>query len=202
MENQKFVTDSFTWATQAKGAGQQESVSQTRDVFRARLDRFYKDLANAEWSEEDCALLTAAIGEIGNNCFDHNLGQWHDDPGCWFEWKFIEKSSRCLIVVADRGQGIFSSLSRMDRDIKTDQDAVNVAFSKILSGRSPEKRGNGLKFVRQIVNGNSKRGLLFLSGKGRMVLGTLGSAAEGYVLHPQQDNPVIGTWALLLGEKL
>jgi hypothetical protein len=158
-------------------------------------------MVSASKSEADSALLTAVAGEIGHNCFDHNLGQWRDEPGCWFDWGSIScaNGTALWILVADRGQGIRASLERVDPSLGTDQQALDAAFSRILSGRSPEKRGNGLKFVKQIVNGNSRRGLLFLSGRGRMVLGTLGSMAEKIAPHPTDGKNVPGTWALLLG---
>ncbi len=189
---------SYAWASNSRAPDHAEAVASTRDIFRTRLDRFYREIKAASWPEADTALLTAVVGEIGNNCFDHNLGQWQDVPGCWFEWGLSAEKS-VWVLIADRGQGVRASLGRVDSSIKTDQDALDAAFSKILSGRSPEKRGNGLKFVKQIINGNSKRGLLFLSGKGHIVIGHLGSAAEKQAtLGP--DSGVPGTWALLLGE--
>ena len=192
---------SYTWATALDAQRSLVPIAQTRDVFRARLDRFYREMAGSSWCETDNALLTSIVGEIGNNCFDHNLGQWRDEPGCWFDWSPILNNSILWIVVADRGQGVRASLGRVDPSIHTDQDALDAAFSRILSGRSPEKRGNGLKFVKQIVNGDSKRGLLFLSGMGRIVLGHLGASLEKYVPDPPGRQNVPGTWALLVGEK-
>lgn len=198
---QELILASYTWATTLDAPRNREPTAQTRDVFRARLDRFYKEMLGLSWSEADSALLTAVAGEIGNNCFDHNLGQWRDEPGCWFEWGSFSDQPISWIVVADRGQGVRASLSRVDPSIHSDQDALDAAFSRILSGRSPEKRGNGLKFVKQIVNGDSKRGLLFLSGNGRMILGSLGPSMEKVVPDPTGGKNIPGTWALILGEK-
>ena len=196
---QERITASYIWATQANESEPSETVAQTRDVFRTRLDRFYRDMVKASSSETDSALLTAVAGEIGNNCFDHNLGQWRDVPGCWFEWGLFLEKPIWWILIADRGQGVRASLERVDASIHTDQEALDAAFSKVLSGRSPEKRGNGLKFVKQVVNGDSKRGLLFLSGMGRIVLGQLGLAAERHVPNSAGGKKIPGTWALLLG---
>ena len=44
-----------------------------------------------------------------------------------------------------------------------------VAFSEIISGRSPEARGNGLKFVRQVVTTNPMS-LFFQSGNAQLWL--------------------------------
>jgi hypothetical protein len=167
------ILKAYLWATDASGRLDEKSpIAGTRDIFRARLDRLYREIMKANSSESDGALLTAVVGEIGNN---------------WW------------ILLADRGQGILSSLGRVDPSIQTDQAALEAAFSRILSGRYPEKRGNGLKFVKQIINGDSKRGLLFLSGKGRMILGSLGPLAESTLRASPLGKIVPGTWALILG---
>jgi len=44
-----------------------------------------------------------------------------------------------------------------------------VAFTEIISGRSPESRGNGLKFVKKIVT-NSKMKLFFQTGNAKIRL--------------------------------
>lgn len=54
-------------------------------------------------------------------------------------------------VLADRGQGILATLGRVDQTLKTHAQALTTAFTKIISGRSSEARGNGLKFVKRIV---------------------------------------------------
>ena len=35
--------------------------------------------------------------------------------------------------------------------MQNDEEALRVAFTEIISGRAPEERGNGLKFVRNIA---------------------------------------------------
>lgn len=147
-----------------------EEVSSTRDVFQARLDRFYRELIRkSKMPPNEAALLTAVTGEIGNNCFDHNLGQWQDQPGCWFVWE--DNHGVIQVVITDRGQGVLESLRRVKPDLKSEAEALKVAFEKNISGRSPEQRGNGLKFVRSILNGHQKRGLIFCSGSAIIVFG-------------------------------
>ncbi|MDO8519953.1 MAG: hypothetical protein Q7T11_07320 [Deltaproteobacteria bacterium] len=146
-----------------------EQLSPTRDVFQARLDRFYKEALRGGFAAGDASLLTAVCGEIGNNCFDHNLGQWKDQPGCRFEYEFSSGSAK--VVLSDRGQGILASLKRAKPDLRDDAEALKTAFEKTLSGRHPEQRGNGLKFVRSVINQNTKRGLLFGSGRATILFG-------------------------------
>lgn len=146
-------------------------ICPTRDIFQGRLDCLHRELTIQSNDEAQTALLSAVAGEIGNNCFDHNLGQWRDVSGCWFQYGF--ETPPLWVLIADRGQGVLSSLKRAAPSLLTDQEALETAFSKKLSGRSPERRGNGLKFVRSIINGSSNRGLFFISGKGALTFGGL-----------------------------
>jgi hypothetical protein len=93
------------------------------------------------------SLIVAATSEIGNNSFDHNLGNWPDVPGIFFGYDLAKGQ----IVLADRGQGILKTLSRVKPTLKNDAEALKTAFTEIISGRAPEERGNGLKFVRKVV---------------------------------------------------
>ena len=147
-----------------------EEVSTTRDVFQGRLDRLYRELIRkSKMAPNEAALLTAVAGEIGNNCFDHNLGRWQDQPGCWFVWEDNREVVR--VGITDRGQGVLESLKRVKPDLKNEAEALKIAFEKTLSGRSPERRGNGLKFVRRILNGHQERGLFFCSGSAIIIFG-------------------------------
>ncbi|MBI2062198.1 MAG: hypothetical protein HYT64_00670 [Candidatus Yanofskybacteria bacterium] len=60
-------------------------------------------------------------------------------------------------------------LKRVKPELSTDEEALQVAFTEILSGRSPESRGNGLKFVRKIIFENPI-GLLFQTGSAELIL--------------------------------
>lgn len=123
---------------------------QTRDVFQARLERMANVLDGEENSKTLASLLTAVTGEIGNNSFDHNFGNWPDVPGIFFAY---DKNKR-IIALADRGVGIRATLLRVRPDIKNDIAALRVAFTEQISGRAPEQRGNGLKFVRNVATEN------------------------------------------------
>lgn len=118
----------------------------TRDVFTARLTKMEQVLITI-LHQETAAVLTALVGEIGNNAFDHNLGNWTDLPGLLFAYQTEKKQ----IVLADRGQGVLKTLKRVQPDLKTHKESLKTAFTKVISGRAPEIRGNGLKFVKQIV---------------------------------------------------
>ena len=131
-----------------------EFFSETRDIFTARLQsyilRFNKYLE------------AAVIGEIGNNTFDHNFIFKNEHPRgvyCNFSYK------QDYTIIADYGMGIKNSLLPVMPSINTDLEAVETAFTKRISGRSPEQRGNGLKFVSETIIQNNWY-LYFQSGSG------------------------------------
>ena len=134
-------------------------------VFQARLIRMQDILMEVAELSSIFSLIVAVAGEIGNNSFDHNLGNWPDTPGIFFSYDIHKRS----IVLADRGLGILATLRRVKSELNTDEESLQVAFTEILSGRAPESRGNGLKFVRKVVAENPI-GLLFQTGNAELLL--------------------------------
>jgi hypothetical protein len=131
-----------------------EHFSPTRDVFTARLQSYI--LENKKYLE------AAVIGEIGNNTFDHNFvfeSQYPRGVYCNLSYKGR------YVTVADFGRGVKGSLLPVIPSISTDLEAVEMAFTKQISGRAPEQRGNGLKFVSEAVRQNCWN-LFFQSGNG------------------------------------
>lgn len=139
---------------------------QTNDVFQARLIQMQNLLEKAEGISTPFSLIVALVGEIGNNSFDHNLGNWRDLPGVFFGYN-VEKR---YIVLADRGQGLLRTLQRVKPKLKAHSQAMQVAFTEVVSGRAPESRGNGLKFVKNVIIANPLT-LLFESGDAKLYLG-------------------------------
>ena len=105
------------------------------------------------------SLIASAAGEIGNNSFDHNLGNWPDILGAFFAYDLGKR----IIVLADRGVGILATLRHVRPDLKTDEEALRVAFTEIVTARASEHRGNGLKYVKEALI-NSGATLSFQSG--------------------------------------
>ena len=131
-----------------------EFFSKTRDIFSARLQSYIL--------EKEKYLEAAIIGEIGNNSFDHNFGFNTAFPGGVYCNIFY---NRKYIILADYGRGIKQSLLSVLPSISSDQEAVEIAFTKRVSGRSPEQRGNGLKFVSRTIQQNNWH-LYFQTGFG------------------------------------
>lgn len=151
----------WAWAASAQAPDiPPEYYCERQDRFTSRLEKMGLFFAQAkEVGLKAASLLTTVAGEIGDNSFMHNIGKWPDLPGIFFAYDIGKR----IIVLADRGQGIRKTLSRVRPNIETDIEALRVAFTEIVSGREPEKRGNGLKVVRRIVESNPIH-LLFRSG--------------------------------------
>jgi len=135
---------------------------QTRDIFQARLNRMIDDLlVDNNIKEEKVYFVSAVVGEIGNNSFDHNLGNWSDVMGIFFAYDFVD--DKLKIVLADRGQGILKTLKKVKPELENDSEALETAFTERISGRMPEARGNGLKFSRESIKEENMH-LVFTSG--------------------------------------
>jgi len=141
----------------------------TRDEAQARVEKLRPELQAHGWSEDEAGLLTAVAGELTGNCFDHNLGKWPDIPGCWFEHE--ENSGVFRMIIADRGQGVLATLRQVRPKLKDSREALGVAFTERVSGRAPEERGNGLKFViRSLGKISHVTSFTFITGDAKLSL--------------------------------
>src|SRR3989304_6726078 len=119
----------------------------TSSIFNARLRKMQNALIQKPGFEKLYSLIVLIAGEIGDNSFAHNLGKWPDTAGIFFGYNL----DKHIIVLADRGLGILETLRRVRPELPSHVAAVQVAFTEFISGRAPEKRGNGLKLVREVV---------------------------------------------------
>lgn len=133
--------------------------------FQSRLMKMGKLLeANAAklpWF----SLIILAVGEMGNNSFDHNIGNWPNVPGTFYAFD-LKKGQ---VVLADRGRGVLATLRNARPELASSADALRVAFTEYISGRTPEKRGNGLKSVRAVVEAQPLS-VMFRSGNALAIL--------------------------------
>jgi len=119
----------------------------TSSIFNAKLTKMEHALMRKAGFEKLYSLIVLVTGEIGDNSFAHNLGKWPDTAGIFFGYDV----SKGIIVLADRGLGILETLRQVRPELQSHVAAVEVAFTEFISGRAPEKRGNGLKLVREVV---------------------------------------------------
>lgn len=153
------------WITGKSQEPKKRFYCPTSIEFKIRLSKLQNTLGKLETLQNYYPLIVAVAGEIGNNSYDHNLGNWPDISGIFFTFDVNKKQ----IVLADRGLGVFRTLKRVKPSIKNDQDAIHTAFTETISGRAPEARGNGLKFVREVITNNPLK-LTFHSGGANIVI--------------------------------
>lgn len=167
---ENFLNDLFLLSTQWADSAEPfepsaEYYCQTMDIFQARLSRFERALGAVPRLKDMFTLVSSVAGEIGNNSFDHNIGNWRDIPGVFFGYDV----ARGHVVLADRGQGVLQTLRRVKPALATHEEAVRVAFTEIISARAPQARGNGLKYVRRVVAEQAMT-LVFISGSAQLTI--------------------------------
>lgn len=168
MENIAEIAKNWVLADSEEATIDPDYYCSTRDIFQARLDTMSLNLsAVPSLSGVNIYLLAAIAGEIGNNSFDHNGGNWPDIAGVFFGYTYTDQDF--AIVLADRGQGVLKSLQKVKSELVDEKEALEVAFTQKISGRAPENRGNGLKFVKESLRLMNLH-LLFSSGTAQAVL--------------------------------
>ncbi|MBU0530929.1 MAG: helix-turn-helix domain-containing protein [Candidatus Uhrbacteria bacterium] len=160
----------------------------TSDVFKTRYERMALGLDDNPSLKDIASLISSAAGEIGNNSFDHNLGNWPDINGNFFAYDF----GKHIVVLADRGVGILKTLSRVKPELKSDEEALQVAFTEYITGRKPQHRGNGLKYVKNAIF-QSGSSLTFLSGDSILEI----KKGESKFSIKKTETPIRGTLALI-----
>ena len=162
-ESSPQIKKAFDWLEQENGIDflLPEEHCPVRDVFQSRANKMVIECSTIPSIADQAYLLGLVVGEIGNNSFDHNLGNWRDEKGAYFIFNIVER----IIVLADRGSGVLFTLRKARSSIADDCEALTTAFTETLSGRAPENRGNGLKLVAKVVC-EQKWKLVYYSGCG------------------------------------
>ncbi len=158
------VSKGKAWAKNG-GVVSSDYLCEQSNIFQVRLDRVGKELFARVGYTEIAPMIIAVAGEIGDNSFAHNIGNWPDTHGIFFGFDAV----RNIIVLADRGRGVQKTLQRVRPELTNDHDALFVAFTEVVSGRAPEARGNGLKFVRKAAQKYPMR-IFFQSGDAETTL--------------------------------
>lgn len=149
-----------------------------RDEFNARLERFVKIFINFGLNENDAKLITAIVAELGNNVFDHNLGNWPTDiGGCFIAAQNYPNKKMMEFTIGDPGIGFFGSLKARFPQINSDIEAIELGLAGN-TGRIDEKRGNGLKFIQGWTINNFSGTIYIHSGSGKVKIDESGIKAE------------------------
>lgn len=137
-----------------------------RDEFSARLGKFISIFKNFGLAENDARLITAIVGELGNNVFDHNLGNWPTDiSGCFIAAQNYPNKKILEFTIGDTGMGFLGSLKARFPGLKTDIEALLWGLAGN-TGRINEKRGNGLKTIQSWTIDNFRGNIYIHSGNG------------------------------------
>lgn len=188
-KSMKLFYEAERWASDLVGRDPApEFYCSNSGVFKARIDKMELLLMRMQGLEELYSIINSTAGEIGNNSFDHNLVNWPDIPGIYFAYDLEQR----YIVLADRGQGILATLKRVRPDLHDHAEALRLAFTETITGRAPERRGNGLKYVRNNVM-KYPLTLLFRTGDAELALKT-GDTSLGIM---QVEKPIRGCLALI-----
>lgn len=158
------------------------------ETFKTRLERMAREMDERRTLKALAPLVTSIASEIGNNSFDHNIGNWPDVRGAFFGYDLGKR----IVALADRGRGILTTLRAVKPELKDDVEALRVAFMESLSGRAPEHRGNGLKYVALVVAQYGFR-LRFKSGLAELEM----KNKKGSPLISMTTNAIHGCLALL-----
>ena len=194
-ELKKFAADiealGLVWATSAIPPElPPEYYCELPDRFTSRVTKMGMELqGDVRFSEELDSLITLVASEIGDNSFAHNVGNWPDSPGAFYAYDLRKR----VIVIADRGRGVKATLRQVRPSIATDMEALKVAFTEIISGRNPEKRGQGLKVVLKVLE-SREVGLFYRSGIGVV---TVPVKKPGYLSIGLADQNVRGTYCVI-----
>ncbi|MEI7620934.1 MAG: hypothetical protein WCJ51_00200 [Candidatus Moraniibacteriota bacterium] len=156
-----------TWitATPEKVEVEGDFYCASRDVFEAKNAKVPGMLIEKGIDEGVAYIIYSMLGEIGNNAFDHNVANWPDIMGIFFAVQY--DGEKGFAIIADRGLGVLHTLRKAAPELQNDQEALKMAFTKKISGRILENRGNGLKFVKKNVTDQNML-LKFYSGDGQV----------------------------------
>jgi len=161
-----------------------------RSHFDGKLSYFLETFREFGLKKIDPERVTSLIGELGNNSFDHNLGNWPTDfMGCLIIVKNYPKEKYVQVIVSDAGVGFLTSLLPAFPELKNDIEALRKGL-RGNTGRVGEKRGNGLKVIQDWTIKNFSGKVSIQSGEGLIEVDKNG-------MHEEKCNKILGTIAQL-----
>ena len=159
-----------------------------RDEFNARLSYFIEMFKDFGLTESDAQRATALVGELGNNVFDHNLGNWPTSiSGCIIAAGHYPDTHTIEIAVGDPGAGFYRSLKTAFPKITSDKEAIKLGLAGN-TGRVGEARGNGLRLTQLWTIQNFSGSVMIHSGDGLVIVDKSG-------MEEKTVNKILGTVA-------
>lgn len=128
----------------------------SKQDFYGEYEEIFSEFIKIGFSKNNAALITSSIGEIIDNAFYHNLGQWNSEfgPLVVFIAQHIPDKKNINISVCDFGVGFLSTLAENYPFLKTEGEAIAVALKANTTGRINKAGGNGLVYLQKnIFNG-------------------------------------------------
>ena len=149
-----------------------------RDELNARLGKINRMFSSFGLKEAEASMATSLVGELGNNVFDHNDGQWPTSVrGAIILAQMNPLKGRIEVIVADPGIGFRRSLAALDPSVTNDAEAIKLGLSGV-TGRIGERRGQGLRIVQDWTINNFAGIVRIHSGSGLVVVDANGTHAE------------------------
>ena len=136
----------------------------------ANKDMIATALADSKIGEDEIDTIIALLGEVIDNAFSHNLGKWDPiiGPVVIFLMQHNQQEGKLHFSVCDFGIGFLGTLKHNYPDLKTEGEAILRALSPEVTGRDPQRGGNGLNFLRENVF-NGFKGELYIRSRNTLI---------------------------------
>lgn len=141
--------------------------------FYGRYESILAKLKHIGISDDTGMLIGSSLGEIVDNAFSHNIGQWSNDLGplvILLMQNNIQKRE-LTISICDFGIGFLQTIKHNYPKITTEAEAINLALKANVTGRPNQKGGNGLLFLQKNVF-NGFKGTLSIRSTNTLIIVT------------------------------
>jgi len=121
--------------------------------FYGDYENIFEEFSKIGISEENTAILVSSIGEIIDNSFSHNLGQWNNSfgPLVLYLSQQIPDRKEINISICDFGIGFLATLKKNYPQLENEEEAIKFALMPQTTGRINKMGGNGLVYLQKNV---------------------------------------------------
>lgn len=138
----------------------------SKQDFYGEYEIIFNEFKEIGFSENNAALITSSIGEIIDNAFYHNLGQWNSEfgPLVIFTAQHIPDKKNINISICDFGVGFLNTLIGNYPFLKIEADAIVFALKVNTTGRINKAGGNGLVYLQKNIFNSFAGNIMIRSG--------------------------------------